>query len=81
MTTTNIANKATFIISYPGIAADCDINDRTTQTNCWQVLAGEAGGPTGPDPRLQVNSSDYIAVRGQIGYADRLLRFPERRQL
>ena len=64
VTLTNITNRATFTIGYPGIASATDANQKTTQTNCWQVLAGEASGPVGGS--LQVNSSDYIAVRGMI---------------
>ncbi len=60
---TGITNRATFTIAYPGISMAGDPSNRTTQTNCWQVLAGEAtGGPT-----LVVNTSEYICIRGRIG--------------
>jgi len=67
VTLTGIANKATFTIGYPGIAAAADINLLTAQTDCWQVLAGEASGPSGTPPVIVVNTSDFVYVRGRIG--------------
>ncbi len=62
---TGIANRATFTIGYPGIAAACDVGQTTTQTHCWQVLAGEASGGS----PIVVNTSDFVYVRGRIGLA------------
>ena len=42
---------------------------RMPTSSCWQVLAGEASGPSGTPPMITVNSLDYISVRGQIGKA------------
>lgn len=66
VTLTGIANRATFTIGYPGIAASCDAGMKTAEANCWQVLAGEASGGT---TSIIVNTSDYVYVRGRIGQA------------
>ena len=60
---TAIANKARFTLGYPGVKAACDASHTTAATNCWVVLAGECSGGTS----ILVNTSDYVAIRGQIG--------------
>ena len=61
MTAGTVTNLAVWTLSYPGIAAVCDINNRTTATKCWKVVSGDVDG------NGTVQNGDVTSVVGRLG--------------
>jgi hypothetical protein len=66
---TGATNGALFTIGFPGIAAACNLNQRTSGSLCWRFLIGDVNGSS------KVDSLDILAVRGVLNQTTNATNF------